>query len=143
MPWWRGFEGPTEWGWGPLTDDDQRAWEDAGRSFTVLAALEWKGLMNAFEEAEAAIDPERWVNVRYEDLLRDPTATIKELIEFAGLSWTGEFESRLRRYRLDASRAEAFRGDLDPSDVRSIEGVIGSRLRAWGYSLPARDGGSP
>jgi hypothetical protein len=142
MPWWRGYEGPTGWDWGPLTDDDQRAWEAAGRSFAVLAALEWKVLMNAFDEAEAAIDAERWVNVRYEDLLRDPMATIKELMEFAGLSWTEEFESRLRRYRLDASRADAFRSDLDPSDVRSIEGVIGSRLRGLGYSLTAPDEGS-
>jgi hypothetical protein len=142
MPWWRGYEGPPGWGWGPLTDDDHRAWEASGRSFAVLAALEWKVLMDAFEEAEAAIDPDRWITVRYEDLLRDPTATIKELMEFSGLSWTGEFESRFRRYRLDASRADAFRSDLDPSEVRSIEGVIGSRLRALGYALPAEDGGS-
>ena len=142
MPWWRGYEGPSGWGWGPLTDDDHRAWETSGRSFAVLAALEWKVLMDAFDEAEAAIDADRWITVRYEDLLRDPTATIKELMEFAGLSWTGEFESRFRRYRMDASRADAFRSDLDPTEVRLIEGVIGSRLRSLGYPLPAGDGGS-
>ena len=142
MPWWRGHGGPSGWGWGPLTDDDDRSWETSGRSFAVLAALEWKVLMNAFEEAEAAVDPDRWINVRYEDLLRDPTATIKELMGFAGLSWSGEFESRFLRYRLDVSRTAAFRSDLDPSEVSSIEGVIGSRLRALGYSLPAPDGRS-
>jgi hypothetical protein len=142
MPWWRGYHGPTGWGWGPLTDDDQRAWEAAGRSFAVLAALEWRLLMDAFAEAKASIDPERWIDVRYEDLLRDPTATTKELLEFSGLSWTPAFESRFHRYRLDASRADAFRSDLDPPEVRSIEGVIGPRLRALGYSLAASERGS-
>ena len=140
MPWWRGYEGPSGWGWGPLPDDDERAWETAGRSFAVLAAIEWKVLMNAFEEAEAAIDPDRWIDVRYEDLLRDPTATIKELMGFAGLSWSGEFESRFLRYRLEASRAAAFRSDLDPSEVSSIEGVIGPGFARWGTRFPLRMG---
>jgi hypothetical protein len=134
MPWWRGYEGPTRWGWGPLADDDRRAWEAAGRSFAVLAALEWKILMDAFADARSSIDRERWIEVRYEDLLRDPTAATKELLGFIGLSWTAGFEDRFRRYSLDASRAEAFRRDLGPSDVSAMESVLGPHLRDLGYS---------
>jgi hypothetical protein len=136
MPWWRGYQGPTGWGWGPLTDDDQRAWEATGRSFAVLAGLEWKLLMDAFAEAKEAIDTERWIDVRYEDLLQDPMATTKELLEFVGLSWTTRFEDRFGRYSLDASRVDAFRHDLNPSDLSAIEDVLGSHLRALGYDLP-------
>lgn len=142
MPWWQGYRGPTGWGWGPLADDDQRAWEAAGRSFPVLGALEWKLLMDAFAEAKGSVASDRWIDVRYEDLLRDPTATTKELLEFVELSWTARFEDRFGRYTLDASRAEAFRRDLDPSDLSAIEGVLGSRLRALGYDLPPTEGSS-
>lgn len=142
MPWWRGFGGPTEWGWGALPDHDQRAWEAAGRSFPMLAALEWKVLMNAFAEAKASISPERWIDVRYEDLLRDPTATTKELTEFMGLSWTTGFEDRFRRYRFQTSRAEAFHIDLHPADVSAMEGVLGSQLQELGYPLTSPGGRS-
>jgi hypothetical protein len=141
MTWWRGFEGPTEWGWGPLAEDDERAWEAADRSFAVLAGLEWKVLMDAFADARASIDPERWIDVRYEDLLRDPTATTKELLGFMGLGWTTGFEGRFRRYRFDIERAEAFLRDLDPSDVSAMEDVLGSHLLDLGYPL-SPDGGS-
>ena len=143
MPWWRGYEGPTGWGWGPLSDDDQRAWESAGRSFAVLAAIEWRILMDAFAEAKAAIDPERWIEVRYEDLVRDPIATTKGVAEFMGLPWSTAFEDRSSRYTFDVSRAEAFRRDLAPSDVSDIEAVIGSRLKALGYLPPPKEATRP
>jgi hypothetical protein len=142
MTWWRGYEGPTGWGWGPLSDEDHRAWESAGRSFAVLAALEWKVLLDAFADAKSSIDPERWVDVRYEDLLRDPVATTKGLMEFMGLPWSKEFEERFDRYPFDVSRAEAFRRDLDPSDVSAIEDVLAARLRDFRYTVAERRGGA-
>jgi hypothetical protein len=135
MAWWKGYGGPDRWGWGALPYRDQQAWEASGRSFSVLAALEWKVLMGASAETKAAIDPERWIDVRYEDLLRDHTSTTKGLMEFMGLEWTEAFDERFRRYRFRSVRAEAFRSDLASSDVSAMEGVIGSELRTWGYSL--------
>jgi hypothetical protein len=133
MAWWQGYRGPAGWGWGPLPEEYEREWELSGRSFPVLAALEWKLLMDAFEEARAAIPSERWIDVRYEDLLHDPTATTKELLGFSGLSWTRGFEDRFQRYRLDDSRADAFRRELSAGHVRHIEAVLQEMLGRWGY----------
>jgi Sulfotransferase family len=143
MPWWRGYEGPTGWGWGPLSDADQRAWESAGRSFAVLAAIEWRILIDAFAEAKAAVDPDRWIEVRYEDLVRDPIATTKGVTEFMGLPWSQAFEERSNRYSFDVSRTDAFHRDLAPSDVSDIEAVVGSRLEALGYRLPPEEATRP
>ena len=142
MTWWQGYGGSDRWGWGALPYHDQQAWEGAGRSFSVLAALEWKVLMGAFAEAKAAIDPERWIDVRYEDLLRDPTSTTKQLMEFMGVEWTAAFDERFRRYRFQAERAEAFRRDLAPSDISAMEAVLGADLRTLGYPVSTRKGSS-
>ena len=106
----------------------------------MLAAIEWKILIDAFAEAKAAIDPDRWIEVRYEDLVRDPIATTKGVTEFMGLQWSKAFEERSDRYSFDVSRAEAFRRDLAPSDVSDIEAVVGSHLEALGYRLLAEGG---
>lgn len=133
MPWWRGYRGPAAWGWGDLSPADEQAWRRSGRSFPVLAALEWKLLIEAFEAARGAVPAERWIDVRYEDLLRDPTGTTKELLGSAGLSWTHGFEDRFRRYRFDDGRADAFRRELSADDVRRIETVLREVLGRWGY----------
>lgn len=133
MPWWKGYRGPEGWGWGPLPEAYERKWESLGRSFPVLAALEWKVLMDAFSTARAAIAPERWLDVRYEDLVHDPIGKTKEVLGHMGLTWTEAFDERFRRYRFDLTRADSYRRDLSPRDVENIELVLSQTLTALGY----------
>ena len=134
MPWWKGYRGPEGWGWGPLPEEYEGKWKASRRSFPVLAGLEWRLLMDAYEEAKAAVRQDSWMDVRYEDLIRDPLATTKQIIDFMGSPWTASFEGRFRRYHLDSGRTEAFRDDLKPGDVERIEDVLGGVLERWGYS---------
>ena len=142
MPWWEGYRGPELWGWGPLPEVYRREWEASGRSFPVLAALEWKVLMDAFADVRSTIPSERWMEIRYEDLIHDPTTSTKELLEFAGLPWSGEFEERLSGYRFGVARADAFRRDLPTTQVEAIERVLASRLSEFGYrsSMTSEEG---
>jgi Sulfotransferase family len=133
MPWWQGHRGPDAWDWGPLGDDDRRAWEGSGRSFPVLAGLEWKILMETFDEAGAAIPPERWLDVRFEDLLHDPTTKTKEVLGFIGLPWTSAFERRFDRYRFDAGAGVRYREELAAEDLASLDVALAAPLSAWGY----------
>lgn len=133
MPWWQGYAGPATWSWGPLPASYQREWETSGRSFPVLAALEWKLLMDAFDEAKGVVPADRWLDVRYEDLIHDPRATMKGLLEFAGLPWTPAFEDRLGRYRFDPARTDSFRRDLGAEDREAMERSVLERLLRLGY----------
>jgi Sulfotransferase family len=137
VPWWRGFGGPQAWGLGPLPEDLREEWEASGRSFPVLAALEWKLLMEAFDEASQAIPADRWFQLRYEDLVEDPRGSTQGLLAFMGLSWTDSFEHAFRRYGFRADRRDAFRRDLRPDDVRAIESTISVELRRLGYEPSA------
>jgi hypothetical protein len=141
MPWWQGYGGPSRWGWGPLSGADELAWEHSGRSFPVLAALEWKVLMDAFALAEASVNPERWLEIRYEDLVGDPVATTKQLLEFLGLDWSTAFEGRFQRYRFDTGRIVSYRSDLDPTEIATMTGLLEGHLGAHGYG-GAREGSS-
>jgi hypothetical protein len=135
MPWWRGYAGPGAWGWGPLPDVLEKEWEAAGRSFPVLAALEWKVLMDAFEEARAAIPGERWLDVRYEDFIAEPRRWTDRILRFAGLPWDPGFDRSFRRYRFDTSRRSAYERDLPAADVRAIEEIVGEDLQRYGYEV--------
>ena len=73
MPWWRGYEGPEGWGWGPLPEEYQQIWEESGRSFAVLAGLEWRILMEAFEAAQARVPDDQWMRRPLRGLRRRAT----------------------------------------------------------------------
>lgn len=128
MPWWHGHRGPGEWHFGPLAPDQQDAWERHGRSFPVLAALAWQMLMDASDRARSELPEQRWLTVRYEDVVTNPRDSFAGLLSHLGLEWTPEFEGGFRRYSIQAARTDAFRRDLAPGDLAAMDDVLsGSR----------------
>lgn len=133
MDWWHGHRGPGEWHFGPLSAERQAAWESHDRSFPVLAALAWQLLVEAYDEARAQLPADRWLRVRYEDLVADPDGQLRTVLDHMGLDWTPRFASGLARYDFGSGRTDAFRRDLAPADVQAMEDVLGGSLRSLGY----------
>jgi len=135
MPWWRGYRGPAEWGWGEFPPDYAREWQASGRSFAILAGLEWKLLMDAFELARDGIPPGQWLEMRYEDFVTDPRERTEDLLRFVGLTWTDAFERGFRQYRFRTTRAASFYRDLSPADVDGLTASLAPHLGRHGYPV--------
>lgn len=128
MPWWHGHRGPGEWHFGPLAPEQQAAWERHARSFPVLAALAWQMLTDASERARAEFPADRWLRVRYEDIVAAPRESFASLLAHLELDWTPEFDAGFSRYSIESARTDAFRRDLAPADLAAMEDVLaGSR----------------
>ncbi len=135
MSWWTGFGGPERWQWGPLSDADRAEWEASGRSFAVLAAINWRLLMAAHERARALVDPARWHQLRYEDLLQDPVGRLREVLDHLGLRWLPAFERAVERHRIHGGRRQAYSADLSPADLALVEKALAPVLEANGYRV--------
>jgi len=135
MPWWDGYGGPSAWSWGPLPSRYEAEWNASDRSFPVLAGLEWKILIDAFETAKASIPSARWHEVRYEDVLDDPRRRIEEILRFLGLTWTDRFERSFDRYAFGHDRADAYRRELDARDFSALDASLGEHLERFGYPV--------
>jgi hypothetical protein len=142
MPWWRGFQGPDAWGWGPLPTAYRKEWEVSGRSYVVLAAVQWKMLMDAFERAREGIPQERWLDVRYEDFLEDPQGTVETIVAFLARPMSDVLRRAVGVQRFDASRRNAFRHALSEADVSALNTVLAEHLERYGY-LSSGDAGAP
>jgi hypothetical protein len=134
-PWWKGYLGVPGWGFGELSDELRELWERHDRSLVVLAGLEWRILMDAFDASAAAIDGERWLELRYEDIVADPRPSWERILDLAGLEWDDAFEEAYRRYPVATSRRDAFRRDLGARQIEQLEDAIGGHLEARGYAL--------
>ena len=130
MPWWGGRHGPR---FGPLPAPYEREWQASGRSFTLLAGIEWKLLIDAHAAAERELGAERWTTLRYEDLLADPRRTLGTMLDVAGLRWTEAFDRAVGLDRLSGARRDAFRTDLGPDDLAALEASLRGHLAMFGY----------
>jgi hypothetical protein len=131
--WWRGHMGPQAWQWGPLPPAYAADWEASGRSFPVLAAQCWKILMDAYAAARDLVPPDRWLDVRFEDVLVDPEARFKEMLAFMGLDEHPALHAALSRMALSAARQQEYRRQLDPASLALVERSLAGHLAAWGY----------
>jgi hypothetical protein len=134
MGWWDGWQGPDKWIYGPLPSDLMQEWEEHQRSFPVLAALGWKMLMGAFEDARGLTPAGQWLDVRYEDLLADPRREVARMLDFLGLEWDDGFQAGFERQHITAGRTHAYRTELTSAQLAAVEKVIAEPLARWGYS---------
>jgi Sulfotransferase family len=132
VSWWRGYLGPEHLH-RPLAPEYREEWEASGRSFVVLAAVGWKSAMDAHAAARALTPQGQWLDVRFEDVLADPRAQFKDILDFVGLEAAPAFERALARTRFRGDRADAFRRSLGPATVALLEASMSEHLRAWGY----------
>jgi hypothetical protein len=89
--------------------------------------------MDAYEAARALVPRGQWSDVRFEDVLADPQARFKEMLEFVGLEVTPAFERALTRTRFRGDRADAPGRSLGPATVALLDASLSGHLHAWGY----------
>jgi hypothetical protein len=130
---WRGWEGPPQWGFGELDPLHQAEWEHYGRSFVALAGIQWKLLMLAMDKAAMNVPATDLMHVRYEDFIDDPVTAFRNAVEFCELDWPSSFETSIRRKRLRTAN-EKWRDNLSVEQQALLEDVLAESLQRYGYS---------
>ncbi len=123
---------------------------DFGSRTLGQAAIYWDRFVRAGRKAGHRLGPERYREIRYEDLVRDPEAVLAELCPFVGLP----FDHRMLRYHERADRLvpglshqehhrnlyrpptaglRDWRRQLSPRDVAVFETFAGELLDELGY----------
>jgi hypothetical protein len=103
----------------------------SGANWWLEAEREWA-------ELRESLPPERWLELRYEDLIAGSGAQLQRVCDFIGVS----FSERMFDYTEDSSyslpnpaQSLRWRRKIAPRDLELLEARIGSRLTARGYEL--------
>ncbi|CAN5821281.1 hypothetical protein BH24GEM1_BH24GEM1_24840 [soil metagenome] len=132
---WRGWYGPQGWRAGLLSPEDQAIWESYDRSFTALAGIEWRIQMRAIEAARRALDPKLFCEVKYEDFCEQPVETYRQVLEFAELPQSAEFERGVRAASI-RSTSNRWRDDLTHGQQTILDDLLREDLLRYGYGDP-------
>lgn len=116
-------------------------------------ARRWMSFLRTAEEARAALGGESVVNVRYEDLLDDPEATVRQICAFLGEDFdpamlTPQHEASLYptddRNKMNLRRpiltgnAQKWRVEMTERDRKIFESTAGDVLERYGYERTRR-----
>jgi omega-hydroxy-beta-dihydromenaquinone-9 sulfotransferase len=131
---WRGWYGPSSWRYGPLSAEDQAAWEACNRSFVALAGLQWKIHSRAVEAARQALDPDLFLEVKYETFCGQPVETCRRVLEFAELQPFAAFDRQVQAASI-TDMSSRWRDDLSPEQQALLTGLLREDLLRYGYDV--------
>jgi omega-hydroxy-beta-dihydromenaquinone-9 sulfotransferase len=134
---WRGWYGPYSWRYGPLSPEDHAAWEASNRSFAVLAGLQWKIHTRAVEAARQALDPNRFLEVRYETFCEQPEETCRRVSEFAELPESPAFDRQVKTASIK-DMTNRWRADLSAEQQAMLTDLLREDLLRYGYDVSTK-----
>src|SRR4051794_11198315 len=109
-----------------------RQWETGGRDPWELCARTWVEELHATEKGLAGVPERQRLSISYEQLVRDPTTTLKGVAVFAGVDPAVPGREWLDGVSFP-DRNEAWRQRLDPAAVDTIEAIEAEDLKRHGY----------
>jgi hypothetical protein len=92
------------------------------RSYMFNLGLFWKEIVSRAREA-SRYGTSRYCEIRYEDLVAQPAATLKALIDFCGLEWSSDFENRISKIE---DMNTKWQEHLTKQDIKDLKEAIGS-----------------
>lgn len=132
VPFWRGWQGPENWRWGPLTPSQQEQWERFDKSFLALAGIQWNIFMHAIDEAKRFVEEQNFFELKYETLCRDPVGTLNEVIAFCNLNWSSRFGRIVQNHPTNNTNYK-WHEQLTLDQQEIIEKVTHDYLEKYGY----------
>jgi hypothetical protein len=129
--WWDGTM--KSWWWGPMDAADQAEYLASGREPIVLAAIAWKTLMRRNADARALLPDGRYMELRYHDLVNDPSGTIERVTEYCELEPSALFARRVMAVPIRDEDSK-WRRDLSARQIALLEQCLEADLVRYGFS---------
>jgi len=137
--WIRGGGLERAWWQNGLPEGWEAEWERFDRDPAVLAAIQWRRIIEVARRESQTLPPERYCELRYEEFAVDPAGALEALQDFCGLPRCARVARALARGQRIESHNERCLRRLSPGQRQAVERTLARTLWALGYkSAPAR-----
>jgi hypothetical protein len=119
-----------------------KAWQEIGETWKTdpisSIGLLWKEVVETVERDKVSVDAERFLELRFEDLVAEPFAYLEKMVQFCELRWDPITKAAVREasqiLTMD-SRNDAWKKRLKAQDLEKLMTIIGSKMRSYGYEV--------
>ncbi|CAN2048483.1 omega-hydroxy-beta-dihydromenaquinone-9 sulfotransferase [Candidatus Magnetomoraceae bacterium gMMP-1] len=138
---WRGWEGIYKWRWGIPPDNMLEKLKKYDYSFAALAGIQWKILIKNINENSALLDVSNYLEIRYEDLVKEPEKIALNCLNFLNLdpdcsifkknlSITKIFDANKKKMRIPP-----WRENLTSKHIDILNDILYEELEYYNYEL--------
>lgn len=115
-------------------------------------AAQWRTEVRAARRLGRRLGADRYLEVRYEDLVRDPESELRRIGDFAGipfetamLEYKGSIDLSAKPHQQSLAKPPTpglrdWRTELSPEDLAAFEGIAGDLLAELDYEVATPDG---
>ena len=114
-------------------NENLRLEDDADRNVEI-AALLWMAETNKILNDKEDLHPSQYCEIKYEDLMRSPVATMKGVCRFCELNWSDEYAEFIKRKQLKNFNYR-FKERLTDNQISKVEKMIRIFSHNLGYKL--------
>jgi hypothetical protein len=132
VDWWHGWQGPQNWVWGPLPDIYQREWEESNQAFIVLAAIQWKILMDSYGKAVKLCPEDKIIELKYEEIMKNPVRCFEQVLEHCELEKSEIFLKFVSEYPFKSANYK-WKTNLSDKQQGLLQESLASHLEKYGY----------
>lgn len=117
--------------WGPQLADMESLLQQ--HSLDEVCALQWKNCVEKAADAFDDMPPNRWLEIKYEDFVTDPSSEMERIVSFAKL----DVDCTSVRAAVSGVRSTSMgkgRTSLDAETTQRLVDLVGQTLSRYGYS---------
>lgn len=130
--WW-GWRGPQNWRWGDLKPEQHEEWKRFNRSFVALAAIQWKIIMDAVEDARRVLSDGDFLEIKYEQFCADAPGVFQKVLDFVDLDSVSHFENFVKNYPV-SNKDYKWKEELTNEQQFILEASLEKYLQKYGYA---------
>jgi hypothetical protein len=123
-PWWENG----------LTRDDRQTLDRFGHTPSALAAVQWSRVIQVARHEADAIPKERYMEIRYEEFMKDPHGRLQNMLDHCGLPSSRRMSSYMRRHAYFADQNFKFRTQLTQKDQDTVSSITEDARKLVGYA---------
>jgi len=129
---WKGWDGPKNWRWG-YKEEYEEIWKRYDESYAVLAAIEWKILVDEIEKEGEKLPNDDFETVKYEDLAVNAEKEFKDVFKKFDIHPDEKFFNKISKYDVE-NRNYKWKRNLSEVEKKKLNEYLEDHLKNYGYS---------
>lgn len=132
---WRERGGLERPWWSGLPETIVQEWERHGKTPEVLAAVQWKYLIQVAREERNSLASEQYLEIKYEDFTQRPTEIVGAICRFCDLLPSPAVHSCLESRTIVRDMNFKWRDEFSTHQLQTLNEVMGPLLNELGYPV--------